>query len=114
MTWSINWDAANGFALSNSMGPFLHSLAAVGPFISSVAADHKNLVVTGSGFDVGAVITVNGADQRTRNDNANPTTTLIGIKTIKRARIAPGDMVVVQVRDSNGSLSNEVSYTRPQ
>ncbi|HWX41950.1 MAG TPA: chitinase [Blastocatellia bacterium] len=114
MTWSINWDAANGFALSNSIGPFLHSLGTIqSPSISNVTAVHKNLVVTGSGFDIGAVITVDGRDQRTANDDANPATSLIGIKTIKRAGIAPGDMVTIQVRNSNGSLSNQLPYTRP-
>jgi len=116
MTWSINWDAAGGFALSNSVGAFLHGLGSGGgqkPVITSATADAKSLVVTGSGFDNGAVITVNQQDQRTINDDASPTTKLIGKKLIKRAGIGHGDTVSVQVRDSNGVLSNILQYTRP-
>lgn len=29
MTWSVNWDQVNGFALSNTVAPFLHSLPAI-------------------------------------------------------------------------------------
>ena len=29
MTWSINWDDVNGFALSNTIGPYLHNLPAI-------------------------------------------------------------------------------------
>jgi hypothetical protein len=116
MTWSINWDAAAGFALSNSVGAFLHGLGSGGgqkPTITSATAVGKSLVVTGSGFDQGAVITLNQQDQRTANDDASPTTTLIGIKLIKRAHIARGDTVSIQVRNSSGAQSNVVPYTRP-
>ena len=114
MTWSINWDVATGFSLSSTVGPFLHSLAPQCPVITKVAASGKNLEVTGSGFDKGAVVVVNGKDQQTAYDVSNGViTALVGIKTIKRARIAPGDTVVVRVRDANGTLSNEMPYTRP-
>lgn len=29
MTWSVNWDQVNGFALSNTVAPFLHGLPAI-------------------------------------------------------------------------------------
>jgi chitinase len=116
MTWSINWDAAGGFSLSSSVGGFLHGLAAGvghGPVISAAIAVEKSLVVSGSGFDNGAVIVVNGRDQRTVNDDASPTTTLTGIKTIKRAMIRRGETARVQVRNSSGALSNVFQYSRP-
>src|SRR5262249_6475769 len=102
--------------LSNSVGAFLHGLGSGGgqkPVITSATADAKSLVVTGSGFDNGAVITVNQQDQRTINDDASPTTKLIGKKLIKKAGIRHGDTVSVQVRDSNGVLSNILKSPRP-
>lgn len=114
MTWSINWDAARDFSLSSNVGPFLHSLAPQGPAINGVSASHKNLIVTGEGFDADAVVIVNGQDQPTTADVLDETIAdLVGLKSIKRAHIAPGDTVVVQVRNSNGSLSTEFRYTRP-
>jgi hypothetical protein len=113
MTWSINWDAASGFALSNSVGAFLHGFGAgPKPMMTGATAVGKNLTVTGSGFDDGAVITVNSEDQRTVNDDVSPTTTLIGIKLIKRARIGHGDTVPLQVRNTSGDLSNILQFTR--
>jgi chitinase len=29
MTWSVNWDQVNGFALSNTVAPFLHGLPVI-------------------------------------------------------------------------------------
>jgi len=114
MTWSINWDAAGGFSLSTSVGAFLHAIGAgsQNPVITGATGVGKTLIVTGSGFDQGAVITVNQQDQRTLNDDASPTTTLLGPKLIKRAHIARGDTVSIQVRDSTGALSNVVQFTR--
>lgn len=31
MTWSVNWDQVNGFAMSNAVAPFLHGLPAIPP-----------------------------------------------------------------------------------
>jgi hypothetical protein len=75
-----------------------------------VQAGGKNLLVTGQNFDPGAVILMNGDPQRTLHDDQNPSTTLTGKKTIKN--IAPGETVTIQVKNSDGSLSNEVTYTR--
>src|SRR5215471_1744484 len=115
MTWSVNWDAAGGFSLSTSVGAFLHALGTAGqkPVITGATAVGRNLIVTGSGFDDGAVITVNSQGQRTTNDSASPTTTLIGVKLIKRARIGHGDTVSIQIRDFGGTLSNPLQFTRP-
>jgi parallel beta-helix repeat protein len=83
----------------------------VGPVINSVQAAGKNLVVTGQNFDQGAVILKNGDPQRTLHDDQNPSTSLIGKKANKN--IAPGETVTIQVQNSDGSLSNQVTYTRP-
>jgi len=65
----------------------------------------------GEGFDDGAVIIVNGEEQKTRNDDEQATTLLIGKKAGKK--IAPGQTVILQVRGSDGTLSNEFSFARP-
>jgi chitinase len=112
MVWSINWDAANGLSLSNAIGPFLHGLTA-GPLISGASVHGKSLIVTGSGFDTGAVILVDMHDERTVNEESDPTNTLIGVKVAKRAGITPGRTVRLQVRNASGALSNQIDFTRP-
>ena len=82
-----------------------------GPSIASVQGAGKNLLVMGQNFDSGAVILKNGAQQKTLHDDQNPSTTLTGKKVNKN--ISPGETVTIQVRNSDGSLSNQVSYTRP-
>jgi hypothetical protein len=82
-----------------------------GPTITSVQAAGKNLLVMGEDFDSGAVILKNGDPQRTLHDDQNPSTTLIGKKVNKT--ISPGETVTIQVQNSDGSLSNQVTYTRP-
>jgi chitinase len=112
MVWSINWDAANGFSLSNALGPFLHNLT-TSPTISGASVQSKNLIVTGSGFDAGAVILVNTQDQHTVNEQSDPANTLIGVKLVKTAGITPGRTVKLQVRNADGALSNQIDFTRP-
>jgi len=112
MVWSINWDAAGGMSLSSAIGPFLHSLSS-GPVIGGASVQGKSLIITGSGFDAGAVILVNMQDQRTINDPTDPTDTLIGVKVAKRAGITPGRTVRLQVQNADGSLSNQIDFTRP-
>jgi titin len=82
-----------------------------GPVISSVQPAGKNLLVMGQNFDSGAVILKNGNPQRTLHDDQTPSTTLTGKKVNKN--IAPGETVTIQVQNSDGSLSNQVTYTRP-
>lgn len=54
----------------------------------------------GEVFESGAVILLNGTDQKTKNDNQNPDTALIGKKAGKK--IKAGDRV--QVRNLDGAL----------
>jgi hypothetical protein len=80
------------------------------PRIIAVELSRKKLIVTGEGFDSGAVILVNGQEQKTQNDESNPMSLLIANKAGKS--IAPGQSVMIQVRNSDGSLSETVSFTR--
>ena len=70
----------------------------------------KNLSVTGDGFDRGAVILIDGVEQRTRNDETKPATVLIGKKAAKN--IATGQRVSIRVRNSDGLLSESFSFAR--
>lgn len=80
------------------------------PRITDVSIDGKNLIIKGANFDSGSVILMNGVKQKTRYDDQNPTTILIGKKL--RNGIDPGQTVKLQVRDSDGALSPEFSFTR--
>jgi len=80
------------------------------PRILNVTIDGKKLLVHGEGFDSAVVILVDGKQQRTAVDSANPTTVLIAPKAGRQ--IAPGQTVTVQVRNADGTLSNVFSFTR--
>ena len=73
--------------------------------MASVAG--KKLIVAGENFDPDAVILINGEEQKTRNDDQSPQTTLIGKKAGKKIR--PGDRL--QVRNPDGPLSEEFIFT---
>jgi Viral BACON domain len=75
--------------------------------INNATVSGKKLFVTGENFDAGAVILLNGEEQKTGNDVQNPTTTLIGKKAGKKLK--PGDKL--QVRNPNGSLSQQFTFT---
>jgi beta-glucanase (GH16 family) len=89
---------------------FTDSSANYTPAISSASIGGKNLTVNGQYFDSGSVITLNGNDQNTVHDNQNPTTILVGKKTGKRIHV--GDTVTIQVRNSDGTLSNQFTFSR--
>jgi hypothetical protein len=75
--------------------------------INAAMVSGKKLVVTGENFDPGAVILLNGEEQKTKNEPQNPRTALIGKKVGKK--IAAGDKL--QVRNPNGSISEEFTFT---
>ena len=75
--------------------------------IIGASAAGKKLFVEGENFDPGAVILLNGEEQTTKNDRQNPRASLIGKRAGKK--IKPGDRL--QVRNPNGSLSDEFIYT---
>lgn len=82
-----------------------------GPQIIAASIEGKRLLLRGQRFDLGAVILLNGEEQKTLRDEENPTTSLIGKKTGKK--IAPGETVVLRVRNASGMLSNEFTFRRP-
>jgi hypothetical protein len=63
--------------------------------------------VVGENFYPDSVILINGEEQKTRNDDQNPGTTLIGKKAGKKIR--PGDRA--KVRNPDGALSEEFIFT---
>jgi len=71
------------------------------PAITQATKSGKQLLVTGSGFDNGAAVLVDGQPQRTANDSSSPTSSLVAKKGGKK--VAPGS--VVQVQNSTGILS---------
>ena len=74
--------------------------------ISSTSVAGKRLFVFGENFDPGAVILLNGEEQKTANNDENPKTALIAGKAGKR--IQTGDKL--QVRNPNGSMSPEFLF----
>ncbi len=80
------------------------------PRIISATASGKNLFVAGDGFDEGAVVLINGTEQSTANDELSPTTALVVKKGGKK--IKPGNTAMLQVRNSDGALSQAFSFTR--
>lgn len=87
---------------------FLFKLGA--PRITSVSISGKQLTVKGENFDQGATLLINGEDQNTRNDDASPSTILIGKKAGKR--IPSGQTGRIRVRNSDATLSNEFNFVR--
>ena len=77
------------------------------PKITMASVAGKKLIVVGENFDPDAVILINGEKQKTRNDDQNPQTTLIGKKAGKKIR--PGDRL--QVRNPDDTLSEEFIFT---
>jgi photosystem II stability/assembly factor-like uncharacterized protein len=104
----------NGTATSsaNSTSEFARCIAVgtpspPGPRIAiSPYRSGKNLIVEGENFDSGAKILINGAQQKTSYESS---TRVIGKKAGKKVKA--GDKV--QVRNSDGTLSNEVTYSPP-
>jgi hypothetical protein len=80
------------------------------PTITSAMVSGKKLLVFGSDFDSGAKILLNSESQKTSNDELNPSTALIAKKAGKK--IAPGETVMLQVRNSDGTLTDQFSFTR--
>ncbi len=81
------------------------------PEITGAEIRDRKLFVTGVRFADGAVILVDGADQKTSNDPASPATTLFSRKA--RKRIDRGEMVTLAVRNPDGETSEGFAYSRP-
>jgi hypothetical protein len=113
-TASVNFPTASPFQPSYGGGAsdlFVARItSASAPHIKDASVSGKKLFVIGNGFDSGARILLNGETQKTRNDEQDPAAMLIAKKSGKR--IAPGQTVTLQVRNSDGTLSNPFSFTR--
>lgn len=82
------------------------------PVIDSATVTGKSLFVMGGNFAIGATLFMDGARQKkTFNDEITPNTLMFAKKSGKN--IARGQTVVLQVRNPDGSLSNEFQFTRP-
>jgi glucosylceramidase len=80
------------------------------PVIRSVTSSGKNLIVDGEGFVAGSKILLKGEEQKTSPDDQNPTTRLIGKKSVKK--LQRGETGDVQVVTPSGTRSNVVPFTR--
>ena len=80
------------------------------PKITGASVSGKNLIVFGEGFDKGAVILIDGVEQRTRNDLSKPATILIGKKSAKI--LIPLQDVTIRVRNADGLMSESISFVR--
>jgi photosystem II stability/assembly factor-like uncharacterized protein len=87
------------------LSPATSALAIVSAMVSG-----KQLLVFGAGFDNGAVVLLDGQQQKTQNDPSDATTKLVARKAGKK--ISPGQQVTLQVRDSSGALSPAFNFTR--
>lgn len=87
------------------------SQAIASPKVLEAAISGKTLMVFGENFSDGAVIVLNGDAQKTSNEPGSPTAALIGKKSGKR--IGRGQRVTIEVRNSDGALSEAFSFIRP-
>jgi len=87
--------------------PEMLNPAPTAPRIIMASTSGKKLFITGENFDDGAVILLNGEEQKSKNDEQNPQTILIGKKAGKKIR--PGDRI--QVRNPDAALSEEFIFT---
>lgn len=81
------------------------------PRITGAAVSGKKLILAGENFDMGATVMLNGEPQKTRNDEASPSKVLVVKKGGKK--IDKGDTVKLQVRNADGSLTEEFHFARP-
>ena len=82
----------------------------IGPTVTKVVAKGSKLIITGANFDEGAIIVLDGEEQRTRNDDQNPKSELVGKKAGKK--IAPGQSVIISVKNPDGMMSLEFRFAR--
>jgi len=109
-------DPAGKPFFSSAGGMFVFKISTQGsnsqqPQVTNAVVTGKRLTVEGQSFDQGAVIVIGGTDLPTINDSQNPSSMLVSKKGGKR--IAMGQQVTIQVRNSDGTMSSPYSYTRP-
>ncbi len=108
-----------GFALRRGYAPkpayaslraALQGASTALPQVTGAAFDGNKLTVTGSGFDPGAVVVINGVRQKTAAEKRNPTTVLKSKDAGKR--LLSGQTARLQVLNPGGRLSPEFSLAR--
>jgi hypothetical protein len=83
------------------------------PLITEARVNKKQLIITGENFDFGAVLLMDGAKvKKTFNDEINPTTVMVARKAGNQ--IVPGQEVMLQIRNLDGTLSNIFPFRRPE
>lgn len=82
------------------------------PEIQAVEIENKVLRVAGPGFDKGAIILVDGLPQETQQPLFTGARLLLFSRKAAK-KIAPGQAVMVQVRNGNGLLSDSFRYVKP-
>lgn len=110
---AVNYSVAGNISMSPRISTlvisgrsFTVTQAGLPLLITNAFVYGKSLVVRGEKFEVGAVILLNGLEQRTKNED-HFRNGLIGKKVGKT--IKPGDKL--QVRNPNGALSQEFTFT---
>lgn len=109
LTDSVDFPIVNAFQINNSGGAadlFITKFSS-GPVITAAIIKGADLNITGSGFARGAVLVLNGKNQKIKYQSA---TSLKGKKAGRK--IAQGQTVRLQVRNPDGALSQELSFTR--
>jgi hypothetical protein len=82
------------------------------PKITNAFITGKQLIVMGTDFDQGATLWIDNVKQKkTFNDEVNPATILVARKAGKQ--IASRQVVILQVKNLDGTLSEPFIYTRP-
>lgn len=76
------------------------------PIINGLLVSGKKLFVVGQGFAPGAMILVNGIEQKTRNQDEQTETVLVGKNAAKR--IKRGDKI--HVINPNGTISDQLTF----
>jgi hypothetical protein len=118
-TRSLGFPTANPFQAAKGGGNEFDSFVvridptSLDPHIDSIQLVDKNLFIYGENFDFGAKILIDGKKAPTENDVTEPSTTLFSKAARKRILNGEADTVTLQVRNSDGTLSNEVTFTRP-
>ena len=101
----------NLFAFTHGRGAWRVALGSASLKLRSASVVGKKLFVFGQGFQIGAKILLNGALQKkTLNDDASPTTNLVGKKAGKF--IPQGQTVTLQIANPDGALSPEFKFAR--
>lgn len=83
------------------------------PRIDAVSILGKELAVFGDGFDIGAVILLEGRAQKTRLELSGSINSIFLLSKKAGKKIAPGQTIVLQVSNVYGLTSAPFSYTRP-